>query len=68
MHLLYLARVLWQVCLILSPIDDIFVVRPSYLLVGQKVVAGLLLLTFNLLLQAGRYVREALLTDAVLAP
>ena len=41
--------------------------RPSNLLVGEEVVASLLLLSLDLLLEAGSYVSESLLTDTVLS-
>ena len=66
MHLLDLAGVLRQICLVLAPEDNILVVRPPDLLVGEKVVAGLLLLSLDLLLQASCNVRETLLAHAIL--
>ena len=44
-------RVRWQVRLVLSTVDDLLVVRPTYFLIRQEVVAGLLLLTLYLMLQ-----------------
>ena len=41
----------WQIRLILTTVDDLLVVRPTYFLIRKEVVAGLLLLTLYLVLQ-----------------
>ena len=67
MHPLDLPWVLRQVSLVFTSKYDVLVVRPSNLLIRQEIVASLLLLSLNLLLESGSYVSEALLTDTALA-
>ena len=50
MHFLDLAWVLGEIGLILATVDDIFVVGPPNFLIREEVVAGLLLLSLDLLL------------------
>lgn len=63
MHPFDLVRILGQVGLVFAAEDDIFVVRPPNLLIGKKVVAGLLPFSLYLLLEPGGDIGEALLVD-----
>ena len=63
MHPFDLVRILGQVSLIFAAEDDIFVVGPPDLLIGKKVVAGLLLFSLYLLLEPSSNICEALLVD-----
>ena len=62
-HPFYLVRILRQVGLVFAAEDDIFVVGPPDLLIGKKVVAGLLPFSLYLLLKSGRNIGKALLVD-----
>ena len=63
MHPFDLVRILGQVSLVFAAEDDVFVVGPPDLLIGEKVVAGLLLFSLYLLLEPSSNICEALLVD-----
>ena len=63
MHPFDLVGILGQVCLVFATEDDIFVVRPPDLLIGKKVVAGLLPFSLYLLLKSGSNIGKALFVD-----
>ena len=63
MHPFDLVGILGQVGLVFAAEDDIFVVGPPDLLIGKKVVAGLLPFSLYLLLKPGCNIGEALLVD-----
>ena len=65
MHFLDLARVLGKIGLVFATVDYIFVVRPPNFLIREEFVAGLLLLSLDLLLQASRDISEPLFADTI---